>query len=567
LNNSKNSLKYELPMPKFLLASLLCLVCCVSAVAQTSEGGQFGCPDRTQFFEKPSLQFVRISQEAIEQWQALPSLTFTGFDEARYGFHQVVVYASREEVQQGGESDPDPLYRLALAVHLSGTRGQRWYQMVQPQGSIATAQTASPDELLHMQANSNMLSGQPTDEDQQSSTLGDMASLLSIRPATPVSSIPIFLLDFGYRAAGAEAAQIVANRLLLDLRNGKPQISKALQCLPAVAQAGCDVPGEPRAGYDKLRCSWDASANDFHCTLSSPFGGQYASRSASEDFYLLSSRPAFPQWYTSQTPPDLRTLAVQLSRTVENTASNIMVPQLGPVTLLGRFKDLPPGSETFIFASPGAGSSINARLWLANVSAQGVAISAINKWILSGEKIDEGDVPAGYTPAASNDRYHTTALENRPGFHALQAVLTSDAASFSSAGQDSSASHVVYWIGVEAVNGKLVASAVRVASDGSTDGSCAADSHDGTAISIEQQNGMAAATVHVRPPDALVQSSSAGDSDVPSGCVWIGGLYWKPAVGFQVRKLDQDCDAGMPLVSISEDGQITTKSEGPDQQE
>ena len=550
-------------MPKFLLASLFCFVCCVSAVAQTPGDGQFGCPDRTQFFEKPSLQFVRISQQAIEQWQSRPYLTFAGFDETRYGFQQVVIYASREEVQQGGESDPDPVYRLALAVHLSGTRGQRWYQMVQPQGSIATAQTASPDELPHMQANANMVSGQPTDEDQQSSTLGDMASLLSIRPATPVSSIPIFLLDFGYRSAGVEAAQVVSNRLVLDLRSARPQISKALECLPAVAQAACDVPGEPMAGYENLRCSWDTSASDFRCSLSSPFGGQYATRSASRDFYLLSSRSAWPQWYTSQTPPDLRALALQLSRTGDATAGNLMVPQLGPVTLLGRFKDLQPGSETFIFASPGAGSSINARLWLATVSAQGVAISPIPKWILSGEKTDESAAPAGYTPVAANDRYHISPLADRPGFHALQAVLTFDSSPSANSSQDSAgSSHVVYWIGVEAVNGKLVSNAVRVASDGSTYGSCAADSHDGTAISIEPQGGMAAATVHVRPPDALVQSSSTGDSDVPSDCVWIGALYWKPATGFQVRKVDQDCDAGMPLVSISEDGQITVKDTG-----
>lgn len=553
-------------MPKFLLTSLLCFVFCASSSAQVSGDGQFGCPDRTQFFARPSLEFVRISREAIEQWQSRPSLSFTGFDEARYGFQQVVIYASREEIQQGEEADPDPLYRLALAIHLSGTRGERWYQMVQSQGSTETAQTASPDELLHLQANANMINGQPADEDQQSSTLGDMAPLLSIRPATPIASVPIFLFDFGYRAAGAEAAQVVSNRLLLDLRTAKPQISKAVQCLPPIPQAACDVPGEPRAGSDNLQCSWDTSAGDFRCTLSSPFGGQFASRSASKDFYLLSSRPAFPQWYTSQTPPDLRALALQLSRTGDTTASNIMVPQLGPMTLLGRFKDLQPGSEALIFGSPGAGPSVNARLWLAIVAAQGVAISSIPKWVLSGEKTDEGEAPVGYTPSAANDRYRTSSLEDRPGFHALEAVLTSDAASSANANHDSpESSHVVYWIGVEAMNGKLISSAVRVASDGSTYGSCAADSHDGTAISIEQQSGMAAATVHVRPPDALVQSSNPGESNIPSGCVWIGGLYWKPGSGFQVRKLDQDCDAGMPLVSIGEDGQITVKDSAPDQ--
>ncbi|HEX5433733.1 MAG TPA: hypothetical protein VFY05_05815, partial [Candidatus Angelobacter sp.] len=308
--------------------------------------------------------------------------------------------------------------------------------------------------------------------------------------------------------------------------------------------------------------------NDFRCTLTTPFGGEYASRTATRDFYLLSARPAWPSWYTAQTPPDLRSLAVQLSSN-PGSAANIMVPELGPVTLIASYKDVSPGITALIFSSPGAGPTVNAHFWLVTISSRGtMAIQSIEKWVISGEKSDESAAPAGYTPEVRKDEYRTMPLEDRAGFHALQVVMTSDAEAGAEQGS-SQPVHVVYWIGVEAANGKLISSAVRVASDSSTYGSCAADAHDGTAISIEQQGGMAAATVHVRPAAFSAREMAPpepDDAEVPAGCVWIGALYWKPGIGFRVRKTDPDCDAGVPQVSITEDGQISIKDSDDQQQ-
>src|SRR5690348_16495816 len=61
----KKQLTVSVSMLKFLLTSLLCLVY-ASSMAQAPGDGQFGCPDRTQFFSRPSLEFVRISRAAIE---------------------------------------------------------------------------------------------------------------------------------------------------------------------------------------------------------------------------------------------------------------------------------------------------------------------------------------------------------------------------------------------------------------------------------------------------------------------------------------------------------------------
>jgi len=554
-------------MKSLLSAFIAVLLLCGAGVAQSAEEGGFGCPGPTQFFEHLTPQFVPIRKNAIARWQQEPGITFGGFDEARYGFQQAVIYVARSEVQQANpDADQGPMYRLALAVAVSGARGERWYQMVEPQGTIDTAQTATPPELLEMQANANTLGGGNQDE---SSPLGDLASMLSVHRATPNAGIPVFVLDFGYRTAGVEAQQLVSNRLLLDIRSGKPQLSREAQCVPRVAAGACDSPDQPKAGYDNLHCAWQQPAEDFRCTLSAPYGGEFAARTATRDFYLLSGRPALPDWYTDQTPPDLRALALELRTNPDIKPAGVMVPGAGPVTLLGRYKDLLPQSEVFIFASPGAGATVNAHLSLVTVAAHGnVAIEAIPKWALSGEKTDEGSAPGGYTPQNRDDEYHIAALEDRAGFHALEAIMTSDAQG--SANPDfPEAVHVVYWIGVEGVNGKLVASAVRVASDGSTYGSCAADAHDGTAISIEQQGGMAAATVHVRPAVASVDLAppQPDDAQIPSGCVWVGALYWKQGSGFRVRKTEPDCDAGMPHVSITDDGQISVKDDSGEQQQ
>ena len=541
-------------MPKYrfvFLVFLLSIVAVCAAAAQSGGDGQFGCPGRTQFFSKVDLQFAPVGQDAIEQWQARPALAFDGFDEKRYGFRQVAFYRWREPLQAqtdnggSGTADADSVYRVQLAVRLMGARGDQWFEL-----NSANGEKATPDELLYMEAGADA----GGDEEQAAAAI---AQTFSIRPATPDPALPLFLLDFSY---SSPATGPVVNRLLLDARPGSPQISKAVQCMQGQPDAGgvCDV--ADRTVYDNLRCAWEAATGDFHCAMTSPFGGGNSGRIARRDFYLFSDKPALPDWY-AQSPADLGALAIQL-RSQTGTASGVMVPGLGPVTLLARYKDLLPGSEAFIFASPGAGAKVNAHLSLVIVSAQGQPIvGRIPTWVLSGEKKDESPRPRGYTPLPVNDVYRTAPLEDRAGLHAFKAVLTSE--SNAAADQPSSGpTHVVYWIGVEAVDGKVVSSAVRVASDGLSAATCAQEVHDGTAISIEPQQGMAAATVHVRPPDLPGEAAAQPDdeSEAPSGCVWIGALYWKAGSGFQVRKVDEDCEAGMPQVTITGEGQITVKA-------
>ena len=506
--------------------------------------GQFGCLGRTQLYEHAAVQFSPISDDALEQWKTRPGLAFEGFDEKKYGFRQIAFYRWREPLELGGDSTA-PMAGAILAVRLVGSHGDRWFEWEPISANADDPHSATPRDLLYIQA------GQEGETPEQVSD--SLVQSFIVRPASSDPTLPLFLLEFGYTA---NSTGPVLNRLLLDARTGKPEISKAVQCVePPAANGTCDSP--KRITYDHLSCSWDQPAGDFRCNMTSPFG-EDSGRLAARPFYLFANKPALPDWSTSQTVPDLGAFALEMNRG-RSPAGVTMVPGYGPVTLLARYKDLLPETEVFVFASPGAGATANAHLTLVSVSAQGrTEIADIPKAVLSGEKTDESPRPEGYAPLGAGDRYHTKPLVDRPGFHALQAVLSTN----SEEQPPSPPVHVVYWIGLENAEGRLISSAVRVASDGLTYGRCAEDAHDGSAISIEQQQGMAAATVHVRPPDVPSNTSAeeAADSEVLSGCVWIGALYWSPGAGFQIHKTDDSCETGVPQVSISEDGRITVKA-------
>lgn len=552
-------------MPKHTfacLALIAAVLCCSAATAQTGEG-QFGCPAGARFFPNADLQFAPMDQDAIEQWRVRPALAFSGFEEQKYGFHQIAFYRWRAPLQSESQSDDDAaeaasgsIYRVQLAVRLMGAHADAWFEL-----HPASPQESAPDDLLYLQTAADAGTDQDPDATQEQAA-DELAQSFLISPATPDTGLPLFLLEFSFNN---EPAGTVSNRLLLDVRNGRPHISKAVQCMESEPAGGvCDAP--ERTTSDKLHCEWESSSGDFRCAIISPFGAG-AARLATKDFYLFTEKPAPADASASLGEFNLATLARQVSRGQTELAPGVMVPELGPVTLLARYKDLLPGTEEFVFASPGAGAKFNAHFTIVTVSSDGrTNLQSIPKWVLSGEKTDERERPRGYTPLPVEDRYRTLPLEDRPGFHAFEAVLTA-APSTASDQPVSAPTHVVYWIGVEAVDRGLVTSAVRVASDGSSTASCAT-LHDGTAILIEPQQGMAAATVHVRPSDmpGAAATESGDEGEAPSGCVWIGGLYWKPAGGFQVRKIDEDCEAGIPDVAITEDGQITVKpAQGPAQ--
>ena len=576
-------LKYRL-VGKCIASIAIQLVLCPLIARGQSEAGYFGCPGRTAFFEKPGVPFETLTNAAkIAKWKTRPSLTFDGFNEKQYGFSKLIFYRWRISLQPGSQDadladqaeNGDATNSLALAVRLVSASADRWFELGPvpvgqnyPSADLLTIQPAQPDDSAQQQED------QPA-PGKQKSRQDEMEKWISITPATPVATLPLFALNFEYHNTGANAEGTIGNELMLDVRGDAPKILKAAQCIDWDGGGACTAPDTANAVYDNLQCKWEQRASDFHCTMVSAFGGDYAARVAEKDFYLISNQPARASWQKDDTPAGLAALAVRLNKDPKATAKSVMVPKLGPVNLLARYRDLLHDSEVFLFASPAASPALGTHFSFVIVPNHGqVTVQDISKWVITGEETDEVAPPEGYTPFASSsqalanagfsehvldDEYHIRSLEDRPGFHAVQVVLNSGVAAISGLqrGAAAGAMHVLYWIGMEAADGKVLVSGVRLASESSTYGSCGLDLHDGTAISVRQKPGIAEAGITVRPQDANVNLPDGEDKQ--SQCVWNGVLHWKAGSGFRVRKISRDCKRNIPDVSITDDGAVAAK--------
>jgi hypothetical protein len=523
--------------------------------AQTSAIGQFSCGDRQRAaLSDGGVKFVELtSPDAIKQWKTRPVLVFDGFDAAKYGFTRAEFYRShmpvpgREGYDQGAIGASTD--RLALAVHVVGPHGDHWFELATP---------ADPnDGLLYIQERIDGDSGANSSETAQpeasASKPDEMQTWLSLQTATPDAKLPLFSLSYWHKESGMYDVETFTNQLLLDLRSGSPKIAKALSCSQFEPIGGaCSAQDQAAEGRDTLQCQWDAASSDFRCTMTSPFGGPHAVRNAQSDFHLLSDKPAKPPYSDSPSFwPDLGHLSLSIQENPKTPVQGVFVAELGPTTLLQRFSDLLPGADVFVFASPGAGGVWNSHLSLVTVSSAGkVDVQSISQWGISGEATDESKPPKDFVPLSAKDSYRTHILEQRPGFRAFDVALTA------TPGQPE-VDHVLYWIGLEAVEEKLVASAVRVATDAYVYKGCGEEYREGTATSIRRKAGIAEATLRVQG-----QFNSEYTGPYPTegpNCVWTSILHWKPGAGFRARKLSDDCKAAHQEVTITEDGDVTGK--------
>ncbi len=209
--------------------------------------------------------------------------------------------------------------------------------------------------------------------------------------------------------------------------------------------------------------------------------------------------------------------------------------------------DLLPSAEVFLFGSLGAGESLNGHFSLVVVRDGKPIVKAVPKWSISGEETDEAEAPIGYTPHESIG-FKTRRIETRPGFETVAVVLS---------WRPSDPVHVLYWIGVEAVNGILVANGVRLASESTSYIHCGTSKNDGTATSVQQKPGIAEATVHVQPRELV--SGIDLEADQGPSCSWTGLLRWKPGVGFRVQKTAQNCKTSGATVIISDEGRVSMR--------
>jgi hypothetical protein len=535
------------------------------ASAQVPAPVAFGCGEqRTEFDEKPVLAFESITDAAaIREWETRPVLAFKNFSAAKYGFTEARFYRWHVPVpgREGNEQsfNHNSSQRLDLAIQLTTPNGPRWFHLEIPKGIGDDVLYIQPDPSDTGQGESSQ-AAEASDGEQlpdKPKLQDEMEAWLTLKLASPNVALPIFLLDFAYNDSGANAAGTIRNELLVDFKNGVPRIAKVARCILWEGGGVCGAPDTGNLVPDQLTCNWDPTAEDFHCVMISAYGSSYSPLTAQRDFYLLSAdKQPRPAWFNDDVASDLGTLALRLRGATNTPSEPRMVEGIGPAILIADYKDLLPNAEVLLFASPAASSKVASRFNLVTLPANAKpTVQAVSKWDISGDQTDEANAPAGYTPVRAQHKYRARSLESRPGFHAVEIVLASQPQA------GGSPTHVVYWVGIEVVNGALVTNSVRLASEGTWYAGCGRDLEDGTAISVQRSSDVAEATIRVQPQE----DPMAGEND-PQPCAWNGSLHWKLGAGFRVRKLGELCKSVPRNVSITDDGSLTSKVRPKDQQ-
>ena len=544
-----------------LQIALLLLPSC--GMAQINTAGQIGCQEEQRAsVNAPTLQFVVVSApDAIKQWKTRPVVAFAGFDAVKYGFTRAEFY--RWHLPVPGREDFDGTTtskdRLALAIRVVNSGGERWFEL--------TAREKETEDQLYIQPLIMNDESDTEDASKHGPKPDEMDGWINIQLATPDAGLPLFILKYQHNDLEVYSASSLENKSLVDLRTSTPQTVNWVSCRSFESIGGaCSGRDEGFEGSDTLQCQWDAKASDFRCTMTTPYGSVYAQRRAQEDFYLLSNKPASE---SAEPVQSLRDLAFAIRNNNTNVTDGVLASGLGPTTMLEHFNDLLPQTDVFVFASPGAGEMWNAHLSLVTIDANGkVDVQAIPKWGIAGEETDEyktdelkdivplqaGDSCCNdhFVPLGSDDAYSTHTLEQRAGFRAFDAILTVGS-------EKRNPVHVVYWIGLEVVDGKIVANAVRVAGESWMYTGCGQEYREGTARFIRRKAGVAEATVGVQGP-YNPESSTAFPPDYPTegpNCVWTDFLHWKAGAGFRVHKVGEDCKAPHENIKISEDGILT----------
>ena len=528
-------------LPIAVVAALL-----AQEVAPSASPGTFGCgapnePVRTDFYEKPAAHFKLVPPPAgRETWM---HRKFDGFNERKYGLSTADFFLNPVTTTgyNGNWGDePSKITGMELYVHITNAivRREKWYLL--EEGTDDHEQG-----LLFVQPNRNEIEQDPPQSDEQQTAVRDpLDDWVSLALATTDPGLPLFTLVDQYNDHGANAGGTIGNNLLIDIRSGEPTLRAAAQCINWEGGGACTAPDTAGVHYGHTHCTWQEDELDFLCTATGPWGGSYNPVSAKREFFLLRKKaPAGLIW----APAALPSLESFVSEFRSKTKGRALVRGVGYVDLIWKSDSLLPGKQFLLLASPGAGDEDNARFTSATVSRDGdISLATVPKWSIGGEESDDGIAPERFTPSDGNIIVTATEFAQSTGAHLLKAVDVRTTGGTSI--------HVMYLIGMQVKDGKLLTNAVRLASEGTVYQHCGFEAADATALNFHWMAEENTATIRVQP-----QEASTGEGETES-CPWEGQLRWVDGVGFRVRKIRDLCGLAPRDVVIDDWGEITTKA-------
>ena len=527
-------------LPVAVVAALL-----AQEVAPSASPGTFGCgapnePVRTDFYEKPAAHFKLVPPPAgRETWM---HRKFDGVYERKYGLSTAYFFLNPVTTTgyNGNWGDePSKITGMELYVHVTNAivRREKWYLL--EEGTDDHEQG-----LLFVQPSRNEIEQDPPQSDEQQTSVRDpLDDWVSLALATTDPGLPLFTLVDQYNDHGANAGGTIGNNLLIDIRSGEPALRAAAQCINWEGGGACTAPDTAAVHYGHTHCTWQEDELDFLCTATGPWGGSHNPVSAKREFFLLRKKaPAGLIW----APAALPSLESFVSEFRSKTKGRALVRGVGYVDLIWKSDSLLPGKQFLLLASPGAGDKDNARFTSATVSRDGdVSLATVPKWSIGGEESDDAIAPEGFTPSDGNIIVTATEFAQSTGAHLLKAVDVRTTGGTSI--------HVMYLIGMQVKDGKLLTNAVRLASEGTVYQQCGFEAADATALNFHWMTEENTATIRVQPQEA---STVEGGTE---SCPWEGKLRWVDGVGFRVHKIRDLC--GLPRDVVIDDwGEITTKA-------
>ncbi|HYX69613.1 MAG TPA: hypothetical protein VE825_10805, partial [Terriglobales bacterium] len=391
--------------------------------------------------------------------------------------------------------------------------------------------------------------GVPADDTEKAKTPKDpLEDWMNLSPATPDAHLPLFSIVDAYGDHGANAGGTITNNLLIDLTSGKPVLKAGAQCIEWEGGGVCGAPDTGNFHWQSTYCTWQQKVSDFLCTTTDSFGGSYNPVNAKEEFLLLSGKHPEALSWAPDALPSIEAFAKKFAGAKTGRA---LVKNVGYVDLLWQSDSLLPGKKVLLLGSVGAGEFDNARFRLATVAGDGaVTLAAVPKWVIGGEKSDDDKEPADYTPSDNYIRVTARQFATANGAHLLKAIYERN--------PGGGPIRVLYLVGLQVKDGKLVTNAVRLASNGTRYMHCGQEAADSTAVSFNWIPAESAANVVVQPGD-----SDQIEPPDPAPCSWSGKLRWADGVGFRVRKTRELCKAAAKDVTINDLGNIATKPRPP----
>jgi len=519
-----------------------------------ASAGKFQCTDGAEF---PSVddQYRGVSLVSLEaapkELPATKPHTFGPFapDAMSVEFYQFLTGGAQPSIATETE--------LHFYVHVLSPKESRWYELQARGGQADKADAPSPDA-----------GDQSENPDQTAKAAASEPADIS----TPDPAVPLFQVSYSSRWMGANAEGTFGQVMLLDLRTSPPVVAKHLECTWGEGGGVCTAPDSGYGARTSVSCEWNKS--DYVCNQRVKLSTGWGERFTDSSYFLLSGKDAYSP------PPEAVNAIEYIPDHIDRwkgDGQQFLVPGIGDTDEIFALKQRE--HDLYLFAARGSssplkltfagGNSLDARFFLAErpftdrppvaVELQPSTASSLTPITypeadqLREQAAKPAPPPVTTRAAGAPITYKTRKIYGKDSFFVLQVTVKEGD------------HHVLYWIGLDQRSSPIIADLYRLATDALPYYHCNRFVQEEGAAAYHLVPGASfRAMIEVEPLHITDEEGDFLDEvdgeTQPPGKVCTKHVAWDRNKGF-VFSENPVCKAATAprTISISEDGQITTK--------